>query len=302
MNLFQIMNNNLTAIDLKHPGLRQNIIKFGIFLFGSVVVIVLVPDKAIDPWGLINLMLITMIVLTVIGIQFVAYVVLELWKTEGLLLIGGLIGIVNSNVMNGTMASISKQNPRLADHAAAAVVSGNIAMLVRNIIVVSTLSFTASKFILPPLISMVIAGIISIYFTLRNINQTIDDVGEKGIANPFEIRTALVYAGIITFVTIGGFLIHQIFGDTGLFLSAFFSVYAAGGPIIIAAVMLGLEGHITFLDAAIVVLIASFSSVSNDAILQLLCGAKDLAKSFVKISIPIVATGLFVLGIELLIF
>ena len=87
-----------------------------------------------------------------------------------------------------------------------------------------------------------------------------------------------------------------------MFLSAFFSVYAAGGPIIIAAVMLGLEGHITFLDAATVVLIASFSSVSNDAILQLLCGAKDLAKSFVKISIPIVVAGLFVLGIEMLIF
>lgn len=39
------------------------------------------------------------IVMMVMAIQFVSYVVLEVWQSDGLLVMGALVGIVNSNAI-----------------------------------------------------------------------------------------------------------------------------------------------------------------------------------------------------------
>lgn len=302
MRIIQIVKKKLRQIHTESPDLGKNIIKFKIFLLVGALVTYLIPNQAIDPWNLVNFHMMAIIVMMVMGIQFISYVVLEIWKSDGLLAMGALVGIVNSNAINGPMASITKQNPRLSDHAAAAVVSGNLAMLVRNLVIISGISVAAAKFVYAPLVAMLLAGIVSVWYRIKKINESMDGVETEKIDNPFEIKTALQYAAMITLVTILGFMIHQFFGDTGLYVTAFVSVYAAGGPIIFSAVMMAAAGTITPMTAAIVVLIASFSSVTNDAILQLMCGAKSLAKSFVRISYPIVIAGVSMVGIELLLF
>lgn len=302
MRVLKQLKNKLNQINAKSPDLKNNVRKFGLFMLGGLILTFLIPDRAIDPWNLINLRLMAIIVMTVMVIQFVSYVILEVWKTDGLLFMGTLVGIVNSNAINGPMASITKQNPRLSDHAAAAVVCGNLAMLVRNIVVISTISIMAAKFVLVPLIGMVLAGIASVYYKLKTINKTTEEIESEKVENPFEIKTAFQFAGMMTLVTVLGFGIHSIFGDLGLYVTAFVSVYAAGGPIIFSAVMMAAAGTITPMTAAIVVLIASFSSVTNDAILQLMCGAKSLAWSFVRISIPIVVVGVLIVCLEIVLF
>lgn len=302
MRALKKLKNKLNQINAKSPDLKKNIRKFGLFMLGGLTLTFLMPNRAIDPWNLINLQLMAIIVMTVMVIQFVSYVILEVWKTDGLLFMGTLVGIVNSNAINGPMASITKQNPRLSDHAAAAVVCGNLAMLVRNIVVISTISIMAAKFVLVPLIGMVLAGIASVYYKLKTIKETSKGIESEKVGNPFEIKTAFQFAGMMTLVTVLGFGIHSLFGDLGLYITAFVSVYAAGGPIIFSAVMMAAAGTITPMTAAIVVLIASFSSVTNDAILQLMCGAKSLAWSFVRISVPIVVVGVLIVCLEIVLF
>lgn len=289
------MDNN------KRKELKANILKFSIFVIIGILVVLLVPDKTVDPWGLISPRFLVLVVLMVMGLQVASYILIEFRKKEGLLIMGALIGVVNSNIINGAMASISKQNPRIVEYAAFAVVCGNLAMLTRNMILVNTLAFNASSLVTPPILSMVIVGIILILYKLKKVNKDIKDIDGDNIQNPFAMKTALIFTGVITLVTIAGFIIHKAFGDMGLYVTALVSVYAAGGPIIISSIMLAQEGHISYMTCATVVLIASISSCSNDAIIQFLCGAKALAISFLKITIPIVATGLIVLGIERLI-
>jgi len=222
---------------------------------------------------------------------------IEFRKKEGLLIMGTLVGLVNSNVINGAMASITKQNPKISDHAASAVVCGNLAMLARNIILVSTLCVSASKFVIPPVLSMLIVGIVVVFYRIKRINKKIKHI-DVNIENPFAVKTALGFIGVITIITIIGFIIHKLFGDMGLYVTAFVSVYAAGGPII----MLAEAGHISYLTGATVIIIASISSCSNDAVIQFLCGANSLAISFLKITIPMLAAGFIALAIEWLIF
>lgn len=302
MHTLNKIKATLKKVQDESPDLKSNFLRFGIFMLASLVFIFFMPNKAIDPWNLVNLRVIAIIVMMVMAIQFLSYIILEIWNTNGLLIMGTLIGIVNSNAINGPMASITKQNPRLSDHAAAAVVCGNLAMLVRNLIIISTISVVAAKFVFAPLLAMIIAGVLSVYYQTRKIKERMSGVETEKIENPFEIKTAIQYAGMMTLVTILGFVIHNVWGVTGLYVTAFVSVYAAGGPIIFSAVLMASAGTITPMAAAIVVLIASFSSVTNDAILQVMCGANSLAKSFVKLSVPIVVAGGLVVAIESLLF
>ena len=147
--------------------LKVNILKFSIFLTIGIFLVLVIPNKTIDPWGLISPRFLVLVVLMVMGLQFASYILLELRKKEGLLIMGALIGIVNSNIINGAMASITKQDPRISDHAASAVVCGNLAMLARNIILVSVLCGSASKFVIPPVLSMLITGIIIIFYRIK---------------------------------------------------------------------------------------------------------------------------------------
>lgn len=281
--------------------LKVNILKFCIFLTIGIFLVLVIPNKTIDPWDLISPRFLILVVLMVMGLQFASYILLELRKKEGLLIMGALIGIVNSNIINGAMASITKQDPRISDHAASAIVCGNLAMLARNIILVSVLCTSASKFVIPPVLSMLITGIIVIFYRIKRINKEIKHI-DVNIKNPFAIKTTLVFTGVITIITIAGFIIHKFFGDMGLYVTAFISVYAAGGPIIISSIMLAEAGHISYMTGATVIIIASISSCSNDAIIQFLCGANSLAISFLKITIPMLAAGFLALGIEWLIF
>ena len=234
--------------------------------------------------------LLVVLVTTVMVIQFLSYLSIELWRKEGLLVMGTLVGVVNSNVINGAMASITKQNPKLADHAAATVGCGNLAMLARNSIVASMLGLRAAALIIAPILSMLIVGGLTVFFAVKKINAQIANQ-EFEVSNPFALRTALQFAAVVTGVTIVGFGIHEYFGDLGLYVSAFVSVYAAGGPIILSAIMLASTDQITLFAATTVIMIASISSASNDAVIQLLCGARPLAKSFIRLSAPMLATG-----------
>ena len=287
-------------MDDKKKRLKANILKFCLFTVVSVVLVLIAPNKTIDPWNLISPRFLVLVVVMVMGLQFVSYLLIELQKAEGLLMMGALVGIVNSNVINGAMASITKQNPSISDHAAAAVVCGNLAMLARNLILVNVFAFSSAKFVNPPILAMLITGVIIIFLRIKRTKKEKKHI-DMDIKNPFAVKDAIQFTFALTIITIIGFIIHKFFGNMGLYVTAFVSVYAAGGPIIISSIMLAEEGHISAMAAATVIIIASISSCTNDAIIQLLCGAKALAISFTKITVPIIIAGLLTLGIEKLI-
>ena len=146
------------------------------------------------------------------------------------------------------------------------------------------------------LLTMLVVGTISVALAVRRINREIEDA-EFQIDNPFALKTALQFTLVLTAVTVAGYFVHEFFGNTGLYVTAFVSVYAAGGPIIISSIMLAGAGQITYVTAATVVMIASISSASNDAIIQFFCGARKLAVEFVRISAPMLLAGLAALGV-----
>lgn len=281
--------------------LKLDILKFLAFLTVGLVLAFIIPYGHMDPWGVINLRVLFLIILAVISLQFIAYLTVELWKKEGLLLLGALVGMGSSNVINGAMASITKQNPGYLDHAAAAVICGNLVMLIRNLVLVGSLSMLVLKPLLPPILSMLLAGVIVIYLELKEVNINDKNI-DIDIKNPFEIKTAIKFTFIVLLTTILAFFLHKYFGDMGLYATAFISLFAAGVPVIVSAVSLAVDGHIPMSTAVIVVMISSILSTSNDFVLQLLCGAKPLALKFMKMALPIVLTGIVVLIIELAVF
>ncbi len=287
-------------VNNKVKEIKKDFITFSLSIGAGIILLFFLPNETIDPWGIINPFFLVLIVIVVLGIQFVAYVAIKLWKNAGLLAFGALVGFVNSNIINGALASLTKQNPELAKTAAASVILGNMSMLVRNLILVGALSFTALKFVLAPLGAMIIVGMITVVKTIKSERKI--EKQDIEIQNPFELKTALKFALVIVIITILVFFIHEYFGNLGLYATAALSVFAAGLPIIVSVVLLATENNVTFLTAAIVVMIASFVSISNDFILQFSLGAKALGRNFIKLMLPHFLAGVIVLIIEVLIF
>lgn len=278
---------------------QQETKKFFLFLFFGLLLYFILPTEPLDPWGVIQLRFLWGMILFVIALQFISFIILSVWRSEGLLVMGFLVGLVNSNILNGSMGALSKQNRRLSDACAAAIVSGNLAMLVRNLVVVAVLGFPAFLFLIVPIGAMLIVGVITILKYTRG--NKIKKFRMK-IENPFAVKTAIEFAGIVTVITIISLLINRFAGELGLYATAFVSVFAAGVPILLSSLVLAKAGQITYMTVATIVMIISFMGASNDIILQLSIGSKDLARSFVKQALPMVFVGLVILGIELIIF
>ena len=277
-------------------------IKFGVLFALSLAAVFLIPNHSIDPWDLINPRLMLLVVVLVMGLQYVAYLVMQLWRKEGIVIMGALLGFVNSNIINGAMSTISKQEPKLSDYAASAVICGDLAMVLRNLILGTAISINLVYILWPPMVLMLATGAWITWRVLQKCSKTVGRTEGLGVSNPFEIKTAILFSLATMLVTIAGFFVHKFFGNPGLYLTACIAIFAAGVPIIASAALLAVQGHITFATAGNVILLASFMGILNDAILQLACGARHLAWSFLKQAVPIFLAGIVALGVTHMIF
>ncbi len=86
-DLAELGGNTETRAELK-----DNVTKFAAFLSVSILLVMTLPETTIDPWGLVSPRLLILLVATVMVIQFLSYLSIELWRKEGLLLMGTLAG------------------------------------------------------------------------------------------------------------------------------------------------------------------------------------------------------------------
>ncbi|GAI12616.1 unnamed protein product, partial [marine sediment metagenome] len=207
---------------------------------------------------------------------------------------------VDSNVINGAMINITKKNPKFTDTASSAVVCGNLAMIIKNLIIVGIFSIFALKYLVLPSVAMLAVGGFFIYLSLKKGMGM--KKSEFKLENPFEIKTAVQFAIATVIITVIAYFAQLYFGTTGLFLTAALGSLVTDIGVIASAMMLFSGGSIALTSMAIMVMINSFVSSLNDGVLQFMTGGKGLSIAFFKKAIPIVAIGIAVLLIQFIFF
>ncbi len=130
----------------------------------SVVIYPLLPNQFIDPWQLVNPRQAWTIVVVIAGIGFVNYCLLRLYRTRGQYYAALLGGLVNSTAAVTELSVSFIGRPELQQTAVAVLLLTNIAMFLRNVVILQIFAPSAVMTAIIPLGVMAAATVGLVWF------------------------------------------------------------------------------------------------------------------------------------------
>jgi len=173
------------------------------FLIVAVVVLPLLPDRSLGPYGALNPRSLGWMVVLISGISFVGYAAVRLVGAErGLGLTGLVGGLASSTAVTLSMSAKAREEPRLAAPCALAVTVASTVMCARVAVLVGVLNPALLRPLAAPLAGMGLGGLAAWLWLRRGPRQARGEGGgELVVTNPFELSTAfkfgLFYAAVL---------------------------------------------------------------------------------------------------------
>lgn len=210
-----------------------------LLLAASVLIVLpLLPDRPIDPFGVLNPRKLWLLVVLVMTINAAGYVALRLLGTRrGLLLAGFLGGFVSSAATIGSMGQRARSSPETLASAVAAGLMSNVATIIQLVVILAVLSVDLLRTIAP---ALGMAGFATIAVALLSYMRASgsgprveqDKTGER----PFGLGRAVLLAAIISIALLLSAGLRLWLGASGVIIGAAAAGFA---DIHAAAVSLG---------------------------------------------------------------
>lgn len=246
-----------------------------LFMIMTFVILPLLPDRAIDSMGLINLYRIWIMVVLVAGISFFGYIAIRiLGSAHGIGAAGLFGGLVSSTAVAMSMARRVHENGFLTKNLALGITLASSMMLIRAGVEMWVVNPVLTYTFLIPIAVGTLSGygyIAMLYFTSKreDIPQNIE------FKNPFDLKEAVVM-GVIFGATIALIsLSNRYIGNAGVYAVALVSGIADVDAIILSLSSLAKSG-LNPTTAHYAILIAIVSNTFAKAALVLFFGKMGL--------------------------
>ncbi len=210
-----------------------------VFLIIAFVVLPMLPDRYIDPLGLIHPAKIWLIFVFIVGIEFVSYIALRLLRGRlGIALSGFLGGLVSATATTLNLAKHTKNNPDARWPILCALLLAEIASMLIQLFVIGALAPSyvlalSPVYIVPIMAVIIMAGLVYL-FKMRG--EKVKRLSlEPG--NPITLKRSAGFALTIAIVLIAVSIIAHLFADQGLYISSFI-----GGLVSARAVSIAIAG------------------------------------------------------------
>jgi uncharacterized membrane protein (DUF4010 family) len=199
---------------------RDDVIATLKFLIVAVVVLPVLPNEALGPWGVLNPFRIGLMVALIAGIGFVGYVAMRLWgQGRGLLVTAAIGGLASSTAVTLSSAARARQNTALAPLAALAVLIASSIMFLRvmgAVFVVERSLFVA--LVLPlGLMAGTCVGL-AIVFAWHGRGQPASE-SKVELINPFELSSALKFGALVVAIMLISRWASETFGAGGTYVT-----------------------------------------------------------------------------------
>jgi uncharacterized membrane protein (DUF4010 family) len=205
-----------------------------LLLAASVLIVLpLLPDHPLDPFGVLNPRKLWLLVVLVMTINAAGYVALRLLGARrGLLLAGLLGGFVSSAATIGSMGQRSRANPEALASAVAAGLMSNVATIIQLVVILAALSIDLLREMAPALATagVATAGVaLSAFLRSGGPQQRVEQ--DTTSERPFDLAHALLFAAVIAVALMLSAVLRAWLGDGGVILAAaaagFADVHAA---------------------------------------------------------------------------
>jgi uncharacterized membrane protein (DUF4010 family) len=240
----------------------------------ALVVLPLLPDRAVDPFGVINPRVVWTLAVTVMLINAAGYVALRTFgAAKGLALAGLAGGFVSSAA---TIASMGSRARAGASGAIAGAALSSVATVIQLAIVVGI----ANPALLAPLWPALLgAGLVAVLygaaFSWRALRKPDESKAETGRA--FQPRTAIVFAVMVTAVLFLSAALAHFFGATGGLLGVAIAGFADAHSSAVSAASLARSGGLTPNAALLAILLAFTTNTVTKAVVAWVSGGPKFA-------------------------
>jgi uncharacterized membrane protein (DUF4010 family) len=261
----------------------EDAIKFFVVAF---VILPLLPDRALGPYGVLNPAKVWLLVVLLTGIGWVGYIgVRALGPQRGLLVTGMAGGFVSASATTASMGRLSRTETGLRAPLASALVA-SLATFVQLLMVIGVVDLEVLRRLWPPVVAgaLVLVGVAAFVYrgATRPDQTTTEDKGAAAepASRPFTLRPALVLAAVLTFALLVSRWAADVLGPNGLVLATFAAGLADAHAGAVAAASLAAKGDVTVDAALIAIAVALGSNLLVKGVLAFTAGGRRFGLAF----------------------
>jgi len=228
-------------------------VKFGIIAF---IILPLLPNRALDPFGLFNPFQLWYIVVIVSAIYFVSYVLLKIFSEKGLLITAMLGGLISGSMITFQIAGWLKRNKKLLSAATTGVLLTIVAGVLADLFVIAFVFHQwALLLMLIPSLAIAIIFLLVMMFIMHKKHKKIPHL-KLNVKSPFALKPALEFGAFYLALICIETLVGNVLGVFGIYPVTILASMVSSSTAIISVVSLYSLGKIELIDAARLVLSA----------------------------------------------
>ena len=254
------------------------------FALVAAVILPLLPNRTIDPWGLFNPFQIWLMVVLVSGIGFSGYVMMKLLgASRGINLTGLFGGLASSTATTISFSSASREYPQMSGHYARAVVLASTVMFPRIFILILVAHPPLALKVLIPLLLMLVTGLITIFVVQRNNTEKEETVHpEFKITNPLKLSTAIKFGLFFAVILVVVEYAQRYLGTSGVYLTSLVAGLTDVDAISLSLSRLANRSQIAIDVAGSAVIIAALVNTITKGVIAYVSGTKELRRPVIK--------------------
>ncbi|MCX5497392.1 DUF4010 domain-containing protein [Kaistia dalseonensis] len=197
------------------PELRSALLLLGM----SVIVLPILPNRAIDPLGAINPYEIWLFMVLTASVSFFGHVATRiLGETKGLLVSVAAGAIVSSTAVTLVLARRAQQEAAVARLAGAALMAGMISAM-RTLVILTIVKPALALAVLPAAGTLALALGLGAFLLIARTDAGSDQGTPPATRNPFDLGPLLLFAASFALVSAVTALLAGRFGTGGLYLT-----------------------------------------------------------------------------------
>jgi len=202
----------------------------------SVVMLPLLPDRGLGPGDALNPYEIWWMVVLIASISFVGYFAMRLGGAEkGILFTGLFAGLSSSTALTLHFARMSRHSREVEGMLATGILMACGTMFPRILIYAALISPGLLVPLLLPITVMSALLYVPAFYLWRHHRKALKVDSPTPIQNPLELRTALMFGGLLAVIMLLGEWLRGLLGEAGIYLLA-----AASGVADVDAITLSL--------------------------------------------------------------
>lgn len=247
----------------------------------ATIVLPMLPDHPVDPWGALNPRRLWLLAVVVMGVNGAGYVALRMLGARWGLLVAGLAGgFASSTATTAAMGALARRDPGLAWPAACAALLSSLSTVIQLALVTGLLAPPLLERLIVPLVATGLAILAYTAFGVWGSHDRNDqNEGSQSVIprRAFDPRHALLFVAVVSAVLLLSAWLLDLFGDAGLgvalALAGFADVHAPAA----SAAQLVASGQIDLQFATNLIALAFTTNAASKTIVAISSGGKHYA-------------------------